>query len=156
MKESKLSSKQKTTLDKEKKSNQQKQSITDDLLSRNPRLEMREQLHKYSTAKTKLCSAFSKAAAAVTGVSSAVGAGQAMGTLGAVAQVLGFGSGGIAAGSTAASMMSAAATSGIGGSAIAALQSAGALFTGSVAASLVAPVAVGGTVGGALYYYCAK
>ena len=87
-------------------------------------------------------------AAIVAGVSTAAIAAHALGTVGAAAQVLGFGSGGIAAGSTAAAMMSTAATTGVGGSVVAALQSAGALFTGSVATSLIAPVAIGG----AIYY----
>ena len=88
----------------------------------------------------------SKGAAAVAGVSTAAIAGQALGTVGAAAQVLGFGSSGIAAGSAAASMMSAAATTGVGGSVVAALQSAGAVFAGSVGLSIAAPIAIGGTV----------
>ena len=53
--------------------------------------------------------------------------------LGAAAYALGFGSPGIAAGTTAASMMSAAWTTGIGVGAISALQSAGATFAATAA-----------------------
>ena len=70
-------------------------------------------------------------------------------TAGAIAGMIGFGAQ-ISSGSAAATMMSAAATSGIGGGAISALQSAGAHFalaTGggflATTAAIAAPVAVG-------------
>ena len=70
-------------------------------------------------------------------------------TAGAIAGMIGFGAQ-ISSGSAAATMMSAAATSGIGGGAISALQSAGAHFalaTGGgfleTTAAIAAPVAVG-------------
>ena len=62
---------------------------------------------------------------------------------GALASLVGFGSPGVAAGSWAASLMSASATSGIGAGVISALQSAGALFVNAFGAStLVATGAV--------------
>lgn len=71
-------------------------------------------------------------------------------TAGAVAGILGFSAPGITAGSTAAGMMSAAATSGIGGGVISTLQSVGAHFalaTGggflATTAAIAAPIAVG-------------
>ena len=71
-------------------------------------------------------------------------------TVGAVAGLMGFGNGVVMGGSVAASMMSAAATSGIGGSAVAFLQSAGACFAAATGGGLVAstvaitaPVAAG-------------
>ena len=70
-------------------------------------------------------------------------------TAGAIAGLFGFGAQ-ISSGSAAASMMSAAATSGIGGGAISALQSAGAHFalaTGggflATTAAIAAPIAAG-------------
>ena len=70
-------------------------------------------------------------------------------TAGAIAGMIGFGAQ-ISSGSAAATMMSAAATSGIGGGAISALQSAGAHFalaTGggflATTAAIAAPVAAG-------------
>ena len=70
-------------------------------------------------------------------------------TAGAIAGMIGFGAQ-ISSGSAAAGMMSAAATSGIGGGAISALQSAGAHFalaTGggflATTAAIAAPVAAG-------------
>ena len=69
---------------------------------------------------------------------------------GAVAGILGFSVPGITAGSTAAGMMSAAATSGIGGGVISTLQSVGAHFalaTGggflATTAAIAAPIAAG-------------
>ncbi|CBK22602.2 uncharacterized protein [Blastocystis hominis] len=71
-------------------------------------------------------------------------------TAGAVAGILGFSAPGITAGSTAAGMMSAAATSGIGGGVISFLQSVGAHFalaTGggflATTAAIAAPIAAG-------------
>ena len=73
---------------------------------------------------------------------------------GGAAALLGFGSPGIAAGSVAASAMSAAWTTGIGTSLVSAAQSAGALFMNAVGgsylaatAAVAAPVVVGGAVG---------
>ena len=61
-------------------------------------------------------------------------------TAGAIAGILGFGAPGIAAGSSAAGMMSAAATSGIGGGDFALATGGGFLAT---TAAIAAPVAVG-------------
>ena len=73
------------------------------------------------------------AATVATGV-----AGAATHVGGAIASLIGFGSPGIAAGSTAASLMSASATSGVGAGAISAMQSAGALFVNAAGGSVVA------------------
>ena len=97
-------------------------------------------------------------------VTAGVGAGAATavatGAAGATAAMLGFGSPGIAAGSWAASMMSAAWSSGIGTGLISAAQSAGALFMNTVGgstlaagATMVAPFAVGAAVIGGIHYY---
>ena len=64
--------------------------------------------------------------AAAAGAAAAAATGAATGAAGATAALFGFGSPGIAAGSWAASMMSAAWTSGIGTGLISAAQSAGA------------------------------
>ena len=90
------------------------------------------------------------AAATTAALATAGTVAYATNTAGAVAGILGFGAPGITAGSAAAGMMSAAATSGIGGGVISFLQSVGAHFalaTGggflATTAAIAAPVAVG-------------
>ena len=61
--------------------------------------------------------------------------------VGGLCALVGFSSPGAIAGSTAASMMSASATSGVGAGAISAMQSAGALFMNAVGGSTVAAFA---------------
>ena len=105
---------------------------------------------------------FSKTYPNLTSVSTCLGAAAITASLtnavGAGVALLGFGSPGIVSGSIAASAMSAAWTSGIGTGAVAAAQSAGALFMNAVGgsavaavASVAAPVAVGAAVGFGLY-----
>ena len=90
----------------------------------------------------------------------AAGTAAATGAVGGAAALLGFGSPGIAAGSAAASMMSAAWTSGIGTGLVSAAQSAGALFMAAAGgstlvagAAVAAPLAVGTAVAGGIYYW---
>ena len=90
----------------------------------------------------------------------AAGTAAATGAVGGAAALLGFGSPGIAAGSAAASMMSAAWTSGIGTGLVSAAQSAGATFMNAVGgstlaagAAVAAPLAVGTAVAGGIYYW---
>ena len=90
------------------------------------------------------------AAATTAALATAGTVAYATNTAGAVAGILGFSAPGITAGSAAAGMMSAAATSGIGGGVISFLQSVGAHFalaTGggflATTAAIAAPVAVG-------------
>lgn len=94
--------------------------------------------------------AANNAAATTAALATAGTVAYATNTAGAVAGILGFGAPGITAGSAAAGMMSAAATSGIGGGVISFLQSVGAHFalaTGggflATTAAIAAPVAVG-------------
>ena len=89
----------------------------------------------------------------------AAGTAAATGAVGGAAALLGFGSPGIAAGSAAASMMSAAWTSGIGTGLVSAAQSAGATFMNAVGgstlaagAAVAAPVVAGAAVAGGIYY----
>ena len=77
-------------------------------------------------------------AAAAAGATAAAATGAATGALGGAAALLGFGSPGIAAGSWAASMMSAAWTSGIGTGFVSVAQSAGALFMNAAGGSVLA------------------
>lgn len=79
--------------------------------------------------------------------------------IGGAASILGFGSPGAIAGSTAASMMSTAATTGYGAGVVSSLQSAGALFCNAVGGSylvaglaVAAPVAAAWYVGSKVYY----
>ena len=97
-----------------------------------------ENKNSKSTTATKVAIAAAGATAYVTNAA------------GAVAGILGFSVPGITAGSTAAGMMSAAATSGIGGGVISFLQSVGAHFalaTGggflATTAAIAAPIAAG-------------
>ena len=90
----------------------------------------------------------------------AAGTAAATGAFGGAAALLGFGSPGIAAGSAAASMMSAAWTTGIGTGLVSAAQSAGALFMAAAGgstlvagAAVAAPLAVGTAVAGGIYYW---
>ena len=94
--------------------------------------------------------AANNAAATTAALATAGTVAYATNTAGAVAGILGFSAPGITAGSAAAGMMSAAATSGIGGGVISFLQSVGAHFalaTGggflATTAAIAAPVAVG-------------
>lgn len=94
--------------------------------------------------------AANNAAATTAALATAGTVAYATNTAGAVAGILGFSAPGIAAGSSAAGMMSAAATSGIGGGVISFLQSVGAHFalaTGggflATTAAIAAPIAVG-------------
>ena len=94
------------------------------------------------------------------GTAAAAGTAAATGAFGGAAALLGFGSPGIAAGSAAASMMSAAWTTGIGTGLVSAAQSAGALFmaaaggsTLAAGAAVAAPLAVGTAVAGGIYYW---
>ena len=94
--------------------------------------------------------AANNAAATTAALATAGTVAYATNTAGAVAGILGFSAPGITAGSAAAGMMSAAATSGIGGGAISFLQSVGAHFalaTGggflATTAAIAAPVAAG-------------
>ena len=94
------------------------------------------------------------------GTAAAAGTAAATGAVGGAAALLGFGSPGIAAGSAAASMMSAAWTTGIGTGLVSAAQSAGALFmaaaggsTLAAGAAVAAPLAVGTAVAGGIYYW---
>ena len=89
----------------------------------------------------------------------AAGTAAATGAFGGAAALLGFGSPGIAAGSAAASMMSAAWTTGIGTGLVSAAQSAGATFMNAVGgstlaagAAVAAPVVAGAAVAGGIYY----
>ena len=102
-------------------------------------------------------SGFGKALAG--GTAAAAGTAAATGAFGGAAALLGFGSPGIAAGSAAASMMSAAWTTGIGTGLVSAAQSAGALFMAAAGgstlvagAAVAAPLAVGTAVAGGIYY----
>ena len=98
---------------------------------------------------------------ALAGGAAAAGAtGLATGAAGGAAALLGFGAPGIAAGSVAASIMSAAWTTGIGTGLVSAAQSAGALFmaaaggsTLAAGAAVAAPLAVGAAVAGGIYYW---
>ena len=90
----------------------------------------------------------------------AAGTAAATSAVGGAAALLGFGSPGIAAGSAAASMMSAAWTTGIGTGLVSAAQSAGALFMAAAGgstlvagAAVAAPLAVGTAVAGGIYYW---
>ena len=95
----------------------------------------------------------SQTSAATAGTAAAVITSWLTGTVGAVASTLGFSAPGVTAATVASSMMSASATTGIGASAISALQSAGALFVGATGggiiattAAIAAPVAIGAAV----------
>ena len=98
---------------------------------------------------------------ALAGGAAAAGAtGLATGAAGGAAALLGFGAPGIAAGSVAASIMSAAWTTGIGTGLVSAAQSAGALFMAAAGgstlvagAAVAAPLAVGTAVAGGIYYW---
>ena len=103
-------------------------------------------------------SGFGKALAGGAAAAGATAA--ATGAAGGAAALLGFGSPGIAAGSAAASMMSAAWTSGIGTGLVSAAQSAGATFMNAVGgstlaagAAVAAPVVAGAAVAGGIYYW---
>ena len=103
-------------------------------------------------------SGFGKAFAG--GTAAAAGTAAATGALGGAAALLGFGSPGIAAGSAAASIMSAAWTTGIGTGLVSAAQSAGALFmaaaggsTLAAGAAVAAPLVAGAAVAGGIYYW---
>ena len=103
-------------------------------------------------------SGFGKAFAG--GTAAAAGTAAATGAFGGAAALLGFGSPGIAAGSAAASIMSAAWTTGIGTGLVSAAQSAGATFMNAVGgstlaagAAVAAPLAVGAAVAGGIYYW---
>ena len=103
-------------------------------------------------------SGFGKAFAG--GTAAAAGTAAATGAFGGAAALLGFGSPGIAAGSAAASIMSAAWTTGIGTGLVSAAQSAGALFMAAAGgstlvagAAVAAPLAVGTAVAGGIYYW---
>ena len=102
---------------------------------------------------------YGAAAAAAGGIAAAAGTAAATGAVGGAAALLGFGSPGIAAGSAAASMMSAAWTTGIGTGFVSAAQSAGALFMNAVGgstlaagAAVAAPLVAGAAVAGGIYY----
>ena len=98
---------------------------------------------------------------ALAGGAAAAGAtAAATGAAGGAAALLGFGAPGIAAGSVAASIMSAAWTTGIGTGLVSAAQSAGALFMAAAGgstlvagAAVAAPLAVGTAVAGGIYYW---
>lgn len=103
-------------------------------------------------------SGFGKALAG--GTAAAAGTAAATGAFGGAAALLGFGAPGIAAGSAAASIMSAAWTTGIGTGLVSAAQSAGALFMAAAGgstlvagAAVAAPLAVGTAVAGGIYYW---
>ena len=76
--------------------------------------------------------------AVTAGIGAAAATAAATGAVGATAAFFGFGSPGIAAGSWAASMMSAAWTSGIGMGLVSAAQSAAALFMNAAGGSVLA------------------
>ena len=106
-------------------------------------------------------SGFGKALAG--GTAAAAGTAAATGAFGGAAALLGFGSPGIAAGSAAASMMSAAWTTGIGTGLVSAAQSAGATFmaaaggsTLAAGAAVAAPLVAGAAVAGGIYYWWNK
>ena len=103
-------------------------------------------------------SGFGKALAGGAAAAGATAA--ATGAAGGAAALLGFGAPGIAAGSVAASIMSAAWTTGIGTGLVSAAQSAGALFMAAAGgstlvagAAVAAPLAVGTAVAGGIYYW---
>ena len=103
-------------------------------------------------------SGFGKALAGGAAAAGATAA--ATGAAGGAAALLGFGAPGIAAGSVAASIMSAAWTTGIGTGLVSAAQSAGATFMNAVGgstlaagAAVAAPLAVGTAVAGGIYYW---
>ncbi|KAL8608815.1 hypothetical protein ACOMHN_051420 [Nucella lapillus] len=104
----------------------------------------------YAGAKTAATAAGGGAYSATKKVSPKLAGCLVVGTIGAVAApvaipaaaaAIGFGTGGIAAGSTAASMMSAAWTSGYGVGAIATLQSIGAAGVGAKTVAATGAVA---------------
>ena len=102
-------------------------------------------------------SGFGKALAGGAAAAGATAA--ATGAAGGAAALLGFGAPGIAAGSVAASIMSAAWTTGIGTGLVSAAQSAGATFMNAVGgstlaagAAVAAPVVAGAAVAGGIYY----
>ena len=103
-------------------------------------------------------SGFGKALAGGAAAAGATAA--ATGAAAGAAALLGFGAPGIAAGSVAASIMSAAWTTGIGTGLVSAAQSAGALFMAAAGgstlvagAAVAAPLAVGTAVAGGIYYW---
>ena len=103
----------------------------------------------FSNHTTLTKTAIGSSAAGITGA--------ATGAAGATAGLLGFGAGGIGAGTVAAGAMSTAWTTGVGATAVSALQSSGALFMAAVggstvaaAAAVAAPIVVGA---GAVYAY---
>ena len=119
----------------------------------------RNEPDKKETVKDSKKSSNKYGAAAAGGAAAAAGTAAATGAFGGAAALLGFGSPGIAAGSAAASMMSAAWTSGIGTGLVSAAQSAGATFMNAVGgstlaagAAVAAPLAVGTAVAGGIYY----
>ena len=120
----------------------------------------RNEPDKKETVKDSKKSSNKYGAAAAGGAAAAAGTAAATGAVGGAAALLGFGSPGIAAGSAAASMMSAAWTTGIGTGLVSAAQSAGALFmaaaggsTLAAGAAVAAPLAVGTAVAGGIYYW---
>ena len=82
-----------------------------------------------------------KGTAIAAGAGTATVTAAATNAAGGLCALVGFSSPGAIAGSTAASMMSASATSGVGAGVISAMQSAGALFMNAVGGSTVAAFA---------------
>lgn len=120
----------------------------------------RNEPDKKETVKDSKKSSNKYGAAAAGGAAAAAGTAAATGAVGGAAALLGFGSPGIAAGSAAASIMSAAWTTGIGTGLVSAAQSAGALFMAAAGgstlvagAAVAAPLAVGTAVAGGIYYW---
>ena len=120
----------------------------------------RNEPDKKETVKDSKKSSNKYGAAAAGGAAAAAGTAAATGAVGGAAALLGFGAPGIAAGSVAASIMSAAWTTGIGTGLVSAAQSAGATFMNAVGgstlaagAAVAAPLAVGAAVAGGIYYW---